>query len=292
MNLLRLKVVLAAIEIDETAVTTLRTASALAAAAGARLDLVHVVHAARDDDARESKKRGEQAVRGLLSRAGIDVDNTPLHVLAGDAAHSIRVLADKIRADVVVLGPHRQEIDRGNRLGSTALAIVTASWAPCLIVTERMRLPLERVLVPVDLSDTARGALVVGLSWASALRSQRSDTDPGVRLTALYADQSSSERGTAPVPQLEAELMHVRAAAGTWSGVAIEGPEIVPGDPATVIAAYATEQPVGLIVMGTRGLGLDTPGRLGSVAGDVANRVDTPILLVPPAVWQAHADAW
>jgi nucleotide-binding universal stress UspA family protein len=287
MHLLRLKIILAAVEMDEAAVSTLRTASALAAAAGAQLEVVHV---ARDAHARDSKARLEEGVRSLLGRAGVEVHTTPIHVQFGDPAHSICVLADKVRADVIVLGPHRRDIERGNRLGSTALGIVTESWAPCLVVTEPMRLPVERVVVPLDLSDTARGALVVGLSWASALRSQKGHENTRVRLTTLYADQSSHERGTPPAPQFEAELSRVRGDAGTWAGVAIEGPEIVPGDPATVIAAYAAEQPVDLIVMGTRGLGIDTTGRLGSVAGDVASRVDTPLLLVPPAVWQTYAD--
>jgi nucleotide-binding universal stress UspA family protein len=287
MHLLLLKIVLATVEMDEAAVPTLRAASALAAAAGAQLEVVHV---ARDANAHDSKGRLDEAVRSLLGSVGVEVHTTPIHVLSGDPAHSIRVLADKIRADVIVLGPHRQDIERGNRLGSTALAIVTASWAPCLIVTEPMRLPVERVVVPLDLSDTARGALLVGLSWASALRSQKGDGNTGVRLTTLYADQSSHEHGAPPVAQFEAELTRVRGDAGTWAGVAIEGPEIVPGDPATVIAAYAVEQSVDLIVMGTRGLGIDTTGRLGSVAGDVAKRVDTPLLLVPPAVWQTYSD--
>lgn len=288
MNLLRLKVVLAAIEMDEAAVATLRTASSLATAAGARLDLVHVTGG---EIARESKERIEQAARSLLSRAGVEAHNTPLHVLSGDPANSIRLLADKIRADVIVLGPHRQGMDRGNRLGSTALAIVTTSWAPCLVVTGTMRLPIERVLVPLDLSDTARGALLVALSWGSALRAPENHGDTGVRLTALYADQWSREYENPQVPRLEAELARVRADAGTWAGVAIERPQVVPGDPATVIAAYATEHPFDLIVLGTRGLGIDTTGRLGSVAGEVAKRVDTPILLVPPAVWQSHSNA-
>jgi nucleotide-binding universal stress UspA family protein len=69
----------------------------------------------------------------------------------------------------------------------------------------------------------------------------------------------------------------------------IEGPVVVLGDPVPVIASYATKHGIDLIVLGTRGLGLDAVGRLGSVSAGVANLVDTPILLVPPAVWQTYA---
>ena len=123
-----------------------------------------------------------------------------------------------------------------------------------------MHLPVEHVLVPLDLSDTARGALLVALSWASALRAEE-NRGTGVRLTALYADQSSRGRGTSALPQFKADLARARADAGGWAGVEIEGPELVSGDAATAIAQYATEHRVDLIVLGTRGLGLDAVGR-------------------------------
>jgi nucleotide-binding universal stress UspA family protein len=244
---------------------------------------------ARDVNARAPHERIEETTRALLRDAGVDDRNSVVHIVSGDPAHSIRVLADKIRADVIVLGPHRPGIERGNRLGSTALAIVTASWAPCLVVAGTMRLPIERVLVPLDVSDTARGALLVALSWASALRRKVDDAAAGVHLTAVHVRQSPAEGESPPMRQLDADLARARADAGTWAGVAIEGPELVPGDPATAVAAHATEHSVDLIVLGTRGLGLDSTGRLGSVSAEVARLVDVPILLVPPAVWQTHS---
>jgi nucleotide-binding universal stress UspA family protein len=73
--------------------------------------------------------------------------------------------------------------------------------------------------------------------------------------------------------------------------VAIDGPEVVRGAAAEVIAGYATRTRADLVVLGTRGLGLDPTGRLGSVADEVARRISTPILLVPPAVWETYAKA-
>jgi nucleotide-binding universal stress UspA family protein len=284
MNLLFLKVVLAAIEMDEAAVSTLRTAAALASAAGARLHIVHVSGG--------SKERIEPTARTVLDRAEVDADTTPLHVASGDPASAICLLADSIHADVIVLGPHRGEDDRKNRLGSTALAVVTSASAPCLIVGETMPLPIKNVLVPLDLSDTARGALLVALSWASALRGQGSNGRPAVRLTALHADQSRGEREGRPVRQLEEDLARARSHAGTWAGVDVAAPEVIPGEAVAVIVDYAADHRFDLIVLGTRGLGNDTVGRIGSVAGEVARRVDAPVLLVPPATWQRHSNAW
>ena len=55
-----------------------------------------------------------------------------------------------------------------------AVATPWGRWRPfaSLVLAEPLRLPLRRVLVPIDLSETARGALMVALTWASALRSR------------------------------------------------------------------------------------------------------------------------
>ena len=158
-----------------------------------------------------------------------------------------------------------------------------------LIVKRAIRLPLERVLVPVDLSDTARGALMVALSWSSALRAKADASKSGapVELTAMYVDRSegSAQRRTVGTPELDAELDRVRAEAGSWAGVSIERVTIANGDVAAAIAERADNGRADLIVLGTRGQGLDPVGRLGSVSESVIRRAEAPVLLVPPAVW-------
>jgi nucleotide-binding universal stress UspA family protein len=302
MKLLHLRVVLAAIDYDDTSVAVLTAARALADAGGAKLHVVHVdppraVTAVPD----EIEGTSIDAAVALLGRANVPVDSAQVHVIAGEPAHVIRVLADRVRADVIVLGPHRER-SAGQpslrELGGTALAIATASWAPCLIVSGRLRLPLERVLVPVDLSDTARGALMVALSWSSALRAARpavGNTTDAVKLTALHVTRDKdSPASTAPTrtstsERLSAELDGVRGEAGTWAGVEIEGETVASSDVAGAIAARARKDDANLIVLGTRGLGLDAVGRLGTVSSAVVHGAEVPVLLVPPAVWAEKA---
>jgi len=103
----------------------------------------------------------------------------------------------------------------------------------------------------------------------------------------MYVDRSEGgkQRGGGTIPELEAELNGVRAEAGRWAGVGIESITIVASDVADAIAERAREGRADLIVLGTRGQGLDAVGRLGSVSGAVIRSVDAPVLLVPPAVW-------
>ncbi|HWJ15652.1 MAG TPA: universal stress protein [Gemmatimonadaceae bacterium] len=284
MRLLRLKTVLIAIDLDETGSGALRTAEMVAEAAGAAL---HVVHVSNSGD--ESGTVTE--LHATLRRTGLAIDEAATHVVAGEPSHAINLLADRIGADVIVLGPHRRRDATG--LGSTALAVVTNAAVPCLVARSLLRLPLQRTVVAVDLSDTARGALVVALSWASALRARHPGAETATTLTALRVHPSarSTEAESVGSGELDEQLNRVRKEAGVWAGIDVEGAATINESPATGIAEYAREHRADLVVLGTRGLGVDAIGRLGSVSAAVMQRLDVPALLVPPAVWTAHASS-
>lgn len=297
MQLLSLKNILVATDLDQASSAAVLTASTLAGAAGACLHAVFV--------AATQGPRGEgvlptaepkTALLEMLGRAAAPIEPANAHVLGGDPAYAISALADRLHADVIVLGPHRapRDAQRARALGGTALAVVTTASAPCLIASQPLALPLERVLVPIDLSDTARGALLVGLSWASALRggARRGGESGGATLTALNIHSPHRGRNQEPGTEaLEKELEFVRAEAGGWAGVSIQGATAANADVAEGIAGYASDHRPDLVVIGTRGLGLDSSGRLGSIAAAVTQRLPLPTLLVPPAIWTAHMAA-
>lgn len=291
MKLLHLKVVLAAIDADESALDTLRAARELASAAGAKLRAVHASGAdGGSDEAAPAASGSADAVRRLFERFDGKQSESSLAIVAGEPTHVIRSFADKIRADVIVLGQHRKRRTQSGGIGSTALGVVTNSWAPCLVLSRPMRLPLEYVVVPVDLSNTSRGALAVALSWASALRKMEKGSGAAktetAALTALFvepAKREASPRG------LDEELDSVRRHAGTWAGVSVRGVVVTNREVAQAIADYVGANRSDLIVLGTRGLGSGAVGRLGSVALGVLQRIDQPILLVPPAVWESYS---
>jgi nucleotide-binding universal stress UspA family protein len=293
MHLLTLRTVLVATDLDKASVAALETGRRLAAAAGAALHVVHVTHGSPAE-----RSRGE--LEAFARSVGVEPDARHVHLLDGDPPHAIRLLADRIGADVIVVGPHRErrDGDRSNSLGSTALAIVTDSFAPCLVAREPLAIPVERVLAAVDLSDTARGALVVALSWASALRAPPSRAGEGIPATmvVLHVDRSTpphdgGARRSQHGDTFAREVTRIRDDAGQWAGVSIEDRLVTGNDPARMIAEAALKHRADLIVLGTRGLGLDRVGRgrLGSVSASVVRSCETPVLLVPPAVWMSYA---
>lgn len=291
MKLLHLKVVLAAIDADESSLDTLRAARELATAAGAKLRVVHATGPdAADNQAAPAPIDSADAVRRLFERSDGKQSDSSLVTVAGEPTHVIRSYADKIRADVIVLGQHRKRRTENPRIGSTALGVVTNSWAPCLVLSRPMRLPLEHVIVPVDLSNTSRGALVVALSWASALRkAEKGGGAAGTEtaaLTALFVD--AAKRESSP-RALDEELERLRRDAGRWAGVSVRGVVVANREIPQAIADYVGANRSDLIVLGTRGLGSGAVGRLGSVALGILERIDEPILLVPPAVWESYS---
>jgi nucleotide-binding universal stress UspA family protein len=277
MRLLTLKTVLVAVARDGTSDAAVRAGAALAAATGAALHVVHVT-----DERDVTPETLVPTLDGVEARA---------HIVPGDAAYSIRSLASRLKADVIVLGPHRggADADGGAALGTTALGVVTNAAAPCLVVSQALELPLRRVLVPVDLSDTSRGALLVALSWASALRPTGEQT--ATTLTALYIgpNPESVAAGAGLVRELEHQVAELRDVGGSWAGVDVRHTAIVGTDTSATIARYATEHGADLVVLGTRGLGLDPIGRVGSIAAEAIRLVRVPLLLVPPAIWLTHA---
>lgn len=273
MWLLTLKSILVATGLDQASRPALRTAARLAPLAGARLHLLHV--------ADDSSPVDDARLREELRLAAPDApEPETARVIPGTPAAVIVEHAARVEADAVILGPHRRGGVAGE-MGSTAASVVRSAPCPCLVAATELGLPLGRVLVPIDLSEVAGGALSVALSWASALR------PPGgtARLTALHV---------APVPSPQAhqavreEVQRARARAGGAAHVEIR--EVVtPGsDPAEEILRGAVPESADLVVMGTRGADRPEAG-LGSVSAAVARATSCPLLLVPPATWAEHA---
>lgn len=297
MRPLIVRTVLATTDLEDSSVTALRVAHELGAAAGAPLHVLHVPEqpGAAGGAARDPAVVGR--IRDLLRQAKANIEEVRLHIIPGTPADTIRSFSEQIGANVIVLGAHRgrASVTSASRLGNTALAVVTQSSVPCLVVSDKtLPLPLGKILVPVDGSDTARGALMVGLSWGSALRARTSVSgeETATSLTGLYVDAPSGQAAPAwDARALEREIESVRQRAGGWAGVKMMSAVISSDDPARAIIDYENEHRFDLVVLGTQGQGGSGAGKLGSVSSAVSQSLEAPVLLVSPSVWKAHAES-
>lgn len=288
MRPLRLKSLVVATDLQSSSLAALQSAHRLATAAGADLHVAHVI-AGDPAPSQAARRSAAEALGALLDRADIPADGAAVHIIPGTPAPAIRALADRVAADALMLGPHHPGGDEvgGRPLGGSARDLVERTYVPILIAPRPLMLPIGEVLVPIDLSETARGALLVALTWASALR-RRIAGDDATRVTALHVTRPASVTMGIRAA-VAAELDVVRGRAGSWAGITLEGRVVEADDPARAIADQASEIGVDLLVLGTRGRhALDGTG-LGSVSEAVAMSTDVPMLLVPPGVWQAFA---
>jgi nucleotide-binding universal stress UspA family protein len=269
MRLLTLRSVLVATDLDESSSSALRTAARLATLAEARLHLVHVTDQQVPGD--------ESRLRSLFEKTAPDAPGPEsAQVVRGMPAEAIVDRAARVDADVVILGPHRRNGQTGE-LGSTAASVVRTAGCPCLVTATELRLPLERVIAAIDLSEAGSGVLSVALSWASALRPR----DGKAWLTALHV---TSNPGEETVQRVREEVQRARARARGASFVEIYERLGSGSEPAGEILRGAASDSADLLVVGTRGADRPASG-LGSVSAVVARATPCPLLLVPPATW-------
>jgi nucleotide-binding universal stress UspA family protein len=290
MRLLTLRTILVATDLTEVSAAAVATGARLAEAAGAKLHVAHVTSGSEDRSARDVEREMEREFDAAKTAA-----RPTTHLLGGEPAPAISALADKLSADVVVLGRRRGERGAASErpVGSTAYAFVTQTLVPALVVVEPLSTPLPNALVAIDTSEAARGSLLVALSWASALRPRESN---GGALTILHVDTGTGDEEGDVAGEKSEEMRRAvahdadvlqRNAPG-WAGVTVEKLTVTNPDPTAAIAQHAIDSEAGLVVLGTRSSHAHGKSIWGSVSAAVTRRLSVPVLLVPPAVWRNY----
>jgi nucleotide-binding universal stress UspA family protein len=221
------------------------------------------------------ESRGEQGVRVVRSRRrGIS------------AAPVILEHAEEIEADLIVMSTHGRRGIEHVLLGSVTEEVVRL--APCPVLTVRAdaeaeELPTVRsVLVPVDFSEHARGAVAHARELAASF---------GAALHVLHVFEQPIHPeiyiGGMPLagPEFPAVEGSLSEALETFvreaSGPAVEtSVHVVEGRAVTGILDFAREADADLIVIATHGLTGLAHVMLGSVTEKVVRRAPCPVLTV------------
>jgi universal stress protein E len=278
--------IVVAVDLGPGTVETLRHTSDLATATGA---VVHVVHA-HDEPSVLSADRGllnaQRQVhekRALLHDFCASAIPRTAHgmerVKAGDAADVIFEAARDTDADVIVIGAHRHRGIADRLVGSTGEKVLRRASIPCLILNGPLRLPVSRILVPLDLSSPSRHALSVGQRWADAVCRHGTGA-----LQVVHVLDRSLEPETAPWTEHEL-LEDLRKAAletgSTAQPVTLDARVLRGGGTAETLLAHMEAEGVDLLVMGTHNDATLVRALLGSVSAEMVRRAAVPILLVP-----------
>ncbi|HET7231241.1 MAG TPA: universal stress protein [Longimicrobium sp.] len=302
--MLPLETILAATDLTDACDEVLRAAAGLARRTGAALHVIHsfdfppAPYFDVPPDAINFQSRiddSEAAMDAQIARVvppDVAVAGRRLEVFA--AARAIADYAAAIHASLLVMGPHTRRRLEAGFLGTTADRVIRTVEIPVLIVRGELRLPLRRVLVPVDLSERTGCVLDVALRWGMGLGASDGMLPvPGVEMEIIHVVPRVLAPPGLPFDRATVRPginQHVEAAvarAGGASAVQVSE-EVLWGDrPDREIVRYAREAGSDLLVMATHGYGMVRRALIGSTASGVTRAVHCPVLLLPPAVWRA-----
>jgi nucleotide-binding universal stress UspA family protein len=232
------------------------------------------------------------AAEGVAAQVHVDAAGAHAGPSGADIAASIAAEAAAHGADLIVLCTHGSGGLRGLLFGRVAQQVLARGRVPVLLVRPhaagRARpFRCRRVLVPLDGSETAEGALAPAAALARAA---------GASLLLMWvvptAATVSGDRGpaarlmpTAAAALLEDEAAQARAyldgLVATLRGDGLDArAQVERGDPVAALMAAAAREEIDLIVMTTHGRSGLAAVWAGSVASRLVAQSPLPVLLV------------
>lgn len=300
MSQLHIRSIVVATDLDPRSDPVLRSAAALAADHGAELHVVHAVefsnvpysamsasphYQRQTEEARlvlDEQIRRTVAPERSVASAKVRVENVPRVILQRAA---------EVSADLVIMGPARPRTFRGPILGNTADRILSSARVPVLVLRNETGLRPESIIVSIDLSDPARGALDSALEWASA--SVDSGTS-AVEVVVLYVVPQEYAGMEPPfdhvviLPQLQLEVEDAQQRVAPPPEVSVRIELRWGHTPAEGIVGYVEVAEPHLLVLGTHGHGAIGRALVGSVSSRVVRAATCPMLLIPAPLWAPH----
>lgn len=270
---------------SDAAVAAVDTAIALARRFDAEVHGIHVVDstsmlAAADDTTGELVRRGKDAVAAVADRAtDADVDATTTLIEEATPPHrGILAYADDHDIDLVVMGTHGRTGVGRVILGSVTARTLREASIPVMTVHEETVIDseLDSLLVPFDGSAGAQAAADHAIELAQVTDATVNFVHvvhPGVVAGDVNARMILEALEEAGERALETVIGNAERA-----GVETGDAPVLVGKPHREIVAFADEQDIDCIVMGTHGrTGL---GRffLGSVTERVIRKSEVPVI--------------
>jgi nucleotide-binding universal stress UspA family protein len=232
------------------------------------------------------RKLVERRLEEQIDRLGIRGEELAGRMVEQGSPHRILIgIAEDLDADLLVVGS-AESPRLAKMLGSTADRVIRKSSRPVLVVHGRLKVPCQKVLLPVDLSAVSAVAFRRGLALLDQIAA-----GPDVQLEALYvlddADPGLFEQA-APVDENEAEAASREldrfVVLNAFPSERRVVTRVLPGEVEEAIRSRAEDWGADLVVLGTHGRGGFERFLLGSVAADVMHRSTMSTLVMPAAV--------
>lgn len=290
----RLAHILAATDFSTPARRATERAALLAKQSGASLDLVHVASLDAIDELRrlvadveeEAGQRMLDDARQELGRLAAALERTQgvpatTKVASGRLLAEVVDLANRVSADLIVLGARGASFMRHLVLGSTAERLLARVARPMLVVKQAAHGPYRSVLIPVDFSPHAATALRLARAVAPhahvvLLHAYEVPFDDRLRFAGVDERIIARYRSAAEEEALrKLRALYLEAA---WLGDNVEL-QALPGPPASRIIEVEQEFDCDLIVMARQGGSIAQDLLLGSVTRRVLAESQADVLV-------------
>ncbi|RLM59574.1 universal stress protein [Halobellus sp. Atlit-31R] len=217
-----------------------------------------------------------QTQREVFEEAGFDVET---HVARGTPHRRINGFADRLDADMVVIGSRGASPLENRLVGSTTRNVARTAVRPLLV--ERIAPPeadkavvkehlFEHVLFATDFSENAQQAFEYMPTLSGATK----------EIDLLHVTNSDTE-----IENAQSELDELAAEIERQMGIEA-GTNVRRGDPVDEILAEEERVGATTTLLGTRGQSRLRRLLLGSVSEDIVARGHNNVLLVPPEMAQ------
>jgi len=227
-----------------------------------------------------------------ITRLGIDrMELAGIHLEVGPAHRFLVDTAQAIGADLLVVGS--SESPRLAKLfGSTADRVVRKAACPVLVVRNELRFPLDRILLPVDLSPLSAETFDAGLRFLTWIAG---GAPPAVEamfvLTELDREALSARATDAEVEQLATQELRRFVLTHAATAQFKVAPVVETGFVDTEILDRIDGWKPGLAILGTHGRGGFERFVLGSVASTVIRHGTGNVLVIPPRAARQESPA-
>lgn len=288
-----MKTIVVATDFSERSDRAIRRAKLLAREFDSKLHLVHVV----DDDLAQaivlaerdaSTKILEEMTNTIEGNDGLECD---FRVVLGKPFFGINQVARDLKADLIVVGPHRRQLLRGILVGTTVERTIRTSDRPILLANGVPAASYSRSLIASDLSafseETIRTANTMGLLGRLNVSLLHVFSGPGMALMNRASLSEDEKRYYIAGERTRA----AKEVASFMDKLDVDGMSTIL-KPATssivgTICDTATELSAELIVIGTSARSAILRVLLGSVTEGVLSTTDRDVLAIPPQQIQA-----
>lgn len=274
----QIRTILAATDLTPRSAAVIPRASALAGALGARLILATVLPETKLPRLRFKRNllTAENA-QERLTQAAAQTGLPDVHtvVLSGPVARSLGPLATEHKADLVVLGLHKERPVLDALRMTTMERITLAVPCPVLIAHQRKIKPYARVLGAITFTPASAHAMAIAARLA-----------PDAEFHAIHALEARARdlrNGTdllETTVMTEADLLRTAFLQLPDLPTTLNRPEIIPGGVHEVIGFRLAELNPDLLVIGSHSG--RNPATLGNYARDLMRAPPTDLLIAKP----------